>query len=52
MIVVAGMMRHIIAMSGIDTPLYGLMGGFGIGLFFITPVGGDELRLCDAPGST
>ena len=37
MILVAGMMHHIFAMSGIETPLYGIMGGFGIGLFFITP---------------
>jgi hypothetical protein len=37
MILVAGMMRHVFTMSGITTPGLGLMGGFGIGLFFITP---------------
>ncbi|SEF89902.1 DUF1761 domain-containing protein [Jhaorihella thermophila] len=34
---VAGMMRHVFAMSGIDTVIGGLMGGVGIGLFFIAP---------------
>ena len=37
MILVAGMMRHIIAQAGIDTLLKGLMTGFGIGLFMISP---------------
>ena len=37
MIVVAGMMRHIFAMAGIDTFAKGLVGGLGIGLFFISP---------------
>ena len=37
MLLVAGMMRHVFAMSGIATPGIGVMGGFGIGLFFISP---------------
>ena len=36
-ILVAGMMRHIFAMSGLDTLPEGIMGGFGIGAFLITP---------------
>jgi hypothetical protein len=37
MIVVAGMMRNTIALSGIDTLGKGLISGLGIGLFFISP---------------
>ncbi len=37
MIVVAGMMRHIFALSGIDTLAKGVMSGLGVGLFFISP---------------
>lgn len=37
MLVVAGFMRHIFAMAGIDSPGKGLVSGLGIGLFFITP---------------
>lgn len=37
MIVVAGMMRHIFAMAGIDTVGKGVIAGLGIGAFFITP---------------
>lgn len=37
MVVVAGMMRHTFAASGIDTALSGLVAGLGIGLFFISP---------------
>ena len=37
MILVAGMMRHIFALSGIDTIGKGLISGLGIGLFFIAP---------------
>lgn len=37
MLLVAGMMRHVFAMAGIDTLVEGIMGGLGIGLFFITP---------------
>ena len=36
-LLVAGMMRHIFAMSGLDTLPEGVMGGFGIGAFLITP---------------
>ncbi len=36
-LVVAGMMRHILASSGIDSVGGGLVSGLGIGLFFITP---------------
>ncbi|KGM47126.1 DUF1761 domain-containing protein [Pseudooceanicola atlanticus] len=37
MILVAGMMRHIFAMAGIETLGESLVAGLGIGLFFITP---------------
>lgn len=37
MLLVAGMMRHTFAMSGIDTLAAGLVGGLGVGLFFISP---------------
>ncbi len=36
-LIVAGMMRHTFATSGVDTFFEGLVGGLGIGLFFITP---------------
>lgn len=36
-LLVAGMMRHIFVQSGLNTPMLGLMGGLGIGLFLITP---------------
>ena len=37
MLLVAGMMRHTFALSGIDTVGKGLVSGVGIGLFFISP---------------
>jgi len=37
MIVVAGFMRHIFAMAGIDSPGKALLSGLGVGAFFITP---------------
>ena len=37
MILVAGMMRHTFALSGIETLGKGLVSGLGIGLFFISP---------------
>lgn len=37
MLLVAGMMRHVFAASGIDTIMSGLVTGLGIGLFFISP---------------
>lgn len=37
MLVVAGMMRHIFSMAGIEAPLKGLLAGLGVGLFFISP---------------
>lgn len=37
LIVVAGMMRHIFSMAGLDTFGEGLMGGFGLGAFIILP---------------
>lgn len=37
MLLVAGMMRHTFALSGIDTVGKGLTSGLGIGLFFISP---------------
>ena len=36
-LLVAGMMRHVFSLSGIDSFGMGVMGGIGIGLFFITP---------------
>jgi hypothetical protein len=36
-LIVAGMMRHVFSLSGIDTGGAGLIAGFGIGLFFIAP---------------
>ena len=36
-IVVAGMMRHVFALSGIDTLGAGLVSGLGIGLFLVSP---------------
>lgn len=36
-LIVAGMMRHIFVMAGLDTFGEGLMAGFGIGAFLITP---------------
>ncbi|MEW9920496.1 DUF1761 domain-containing protein [Marimonas sp. MJW-29] len=37
MLLVAGMMRHVFVLSGIDTPMEGLVSGLGVGLFFISP---------------
>ncbi len=37
MILVAGMMRHTFALSGIETPGKGILSGLGVGLFFISP---------------
>lgn len=37
MLIVAGFMRHIFAMAGIDELAKGLVAGLGIGLFFISP---------------
>lgn len=37
MIIVAGMMRHVFGMAGIDTVGKSLISGLGIGLFFIAP---------------
>ena len=37
LILVAGMMRHVFAMSDINTVGLGLMSGVGIGAFFIAP---------------
>jgi len=37
MIVVAGFMRHIFAMAGIDSVGKGPLSGLGVGAFFITP---------------
>ena len=36
-LLVAGMMRHIFVQAHLNTILLGLMGGFGIGAFLITP---------------
>lgn len=37
MVIVAGMMRHLFAVSGIGSVGSGLLYGLGIGLFFISP---------------
>ncbi|RPE64746.1 uncharacterized protein DUF1761 [Pacificibacter maritimus] len=37
MLLVAGMMRHMFAMAGIDGIGKGLVSGLGVGLFFIAP---------------
>ena len=37
MLLVAGMMRHVFALAGIETIDKGLISGLGIGLFFISP---------------
>ena len=37
MLLVAGMMRHVFALSGIEGIGKGLVAGLGIGLFFISP---------------
>ena len=37
MLLVAGLMRHVMAMSGLTTVTQGLMTGFGVGAFFIAP---------------
>ena len=36
-VLVAGMMRHVFALSAIDTFGKGALAGFGIGLFLVTP---------------
>ena len=36
-ILVAGMMRHVFVLSGIDTLGEGLVSGFGFGLFLVSP---------------
>ncbi len=46
MILVAGMMRHMFAMAGIDGAGAGFVAGIGIGAFFITP----WLAMCYAYG--
>ena len=36
-LIVAGMMRHVFALSGIESAGAGMVAGLGVGLFFITP---------------
>ncbi|SHJ87212.1 Protein of unknown function [Shimia gijangensis] len=36
-ILVAGLMRHMFSLSGIETVWAGLVSGFGVGLFLVTP---------------
>ena len=36
-VLVAGMMRHVFVLSGIDTLGEGIVSGFGVGLFLVTP---------------
>jgi hypothetical protein len=56
-LIVAGMMRHVFALGGIDTLAEGLVSGAGIGLFLITPwtalnnaYGGRPLKLTAIDG--
>ncbi|WP_417250072.1 DUF1761 domain-containing protein [Celeribacter sp.] len=37
LLIVAGMMRHVFAMAGIDGAGAGLIAGFGVGIFLIAP---------------
>lgn len=37
MVLVAGMMRHVFSMAGIEGPAASAVAGLGIGAFFITP---------------
>lgn len=37
LILVAGMMRHIFVMAGIDVPVKAFWSGLGLGLFLVTP---------------
>lgn len=37
MIIVAGMMRHMLSMAGIESPAKSLLVGLGVGAFFIFP---------------
>ena len=37
MVIVAGMMRHVFASAGVVTLGAGIVSGFGVGAFFITP---------------
>ncbi|MGH1464076.1 MAG: DUF1761 domain-containing protein [Cognatishimia sp.] len=37
LIIVAGMMRHVFSLAGIDVASKGLVAGLGIGLFLVTP---------------
>lgn len=37
MLLVAGLMRHVMAMANLTTVIQGLMTGFGVGAFFIAP---------------
>lgn len=36
-VIVAGMIRHVFALAGIDGAMKGLVSGFGLGLFIVTP---------------
>lgn len=37
MVLVAGMMRHVLAMAGIEGPGKSLLSGLGVGAFFVAP---------------
>ena len=37
LVLIAGMMRHVMTMSGLSTPLDGLMVGFGLGALCVLP---------------
>ncbi len=51
LIIVAGMMRHVFALSAIDTVGKGLMSGLGIGLFLATPWIATNYTFADRPKS-
>ncbi len=48
-ILVAGMMRHVFVLGGIDTVGKGLVSGLGIGLFMVTPWIVNNYNFADRP---
>ena len=48
-IIVAGMMRHVFSLAGIDTAGKGLIAGLGIGLFLVMPWIATNYTFADRP---
>ena len=48
-IIVAGMMRHIFQLAGIDTVSKGLVSGFGLGCFLVSPWIATNYAFSDRP---